>query len=257
MDKLSTNYNINDTYSIRGVDFVVASRRYVSRGRSAGGYEIMFAPLGKLRGTKYAMRATVKLGQVFPGVQAASKAYDQATLDAAIAEALGTKQAVAEHRTDLVEAGRDVLRPTDAAKLNIEEGDIVTIQYANGPKRDEKCVGVNLGTGKVAIEVRGAASGKRWLFATQVVASKRGHRALPFALTEAEAAQLEAQGWVQARRGSEFIERSCVVAKSEADARAKGQTYDTPDRKVYQTHTSGSEGVPATTLYWRDTGCFD
>lgn len=252
-DKLSTNYAIGDTYHVRGCDFVVATRTYIARGRHAGGWEILLAPLGQMKGRKnaYALRATIRVGQTTKGIEASHATYGADAIGEAIVKATGTQRAVEDRKEAKAEAGRAVLSPPEAlaaGKPAIEAGDVLTIKYSNAV-RDEVCVGTNWSTGKVAVEARGYASGKRWLPATMVTAVKKGQKALPFALTPGEQATLATTGWVQARRGREFIERSMVVAKTAEDAKKQGTTYDTPDRKVYQD--------PSTQMFWRDTGCFD
>lgn len=71
-------------------------------------------------------------------------------------------------------------------------------------------------------------------------------------LSPRELEQIESQGWTQARRGSEFIERSAVFAKTPEDARSKGNDFDVLSNlkgRVYRDPSSG--------LFWRDTGSFD
>lgn len=143
------NYQIREVYVVRGA----AGRR-----------------------TAYAMTARVRSGEHHREVVPSPRTYAPEAITAAIAKALGTKTAVEERREAAADRGRDAILPPDRdprpGEYAIKPGDVVTVRYREGTRRDETCVGVNLATGKVAVACPGAATGKRWLPATQVVAVK-------------------------------------------------------------------------------------
>jgi hypothetical protein len=243
-----------------GADYAVAKCRHIRKGRAAGLLEVTLAPLTELRGNAYATIIRVRSGSRFQDWGDPKRAYTPEQAAAAVAKLFETEEESRKAKEARAESGRKVMGDIDykAASRNpwaeygcdnIHPGDTVTIRYRGGQKRDEKVVKLNIATGKIAIAAHSYKMGYRWLHASQVVAVKVPEQALPCKVSEASQTAIDDHGWVQIRLGSEFIERSYVVAKAAADARAKGADYDGASSTVHRD--------PATGYFWRSTGCFD
>ena len=228
---------------------VVVYGRRISKGRWAGTFEYTLAPIPALPKT-YAFRASEGL------LEKSGKAYTPEQVAEAIAAVENTKAAIEEKQAERAEAGRAALGPVDwersratgtFATATASKGDRVLIKYSNA-ERWETVGAINLATGKVGIE-RGDRK-LRWLPATMITKVEKPEKACPIGMTDTEKQTLENLGWVQlVRTNGEFIVKSAVVAKTAADARAKGTTYDSPDDSVNLD--------PLSKLFWRDTGFFD
>lgn len=236
----------NEVVAVRGVDFVVAEMRRVTKGRHAGCTEVTLAPLGEMRGSAYAIRGKTDRAGVAPWAQPARKSYTAEQRARAIEATLGKREEIREAKAVVVEAGRKVLVDESWVR-SIYVGDLVTIKYSDA-MRVETVAGVNYATGKVAIERSRNQSGKRWLPATLVLEVMSPPRPLQCSLSEREIDKLATDGWVQVRRGAEFIERSYVVAKTREGAR-KGIDYECASQQVFFDAKAG--------VYHRETGSFD
>jgi len=246
---------------VAGATYAVAYGRRIRRGRAAGLLEVTLAPIdskiGK-SGNAYATVIRVRQGQRFQDWEAPIKPITVDKVNAALAKLSETKEGIDKAKEERAEKGRKVMGEVDFTSVrryqeygceNIKPGDVVTVKYRDCGPRKETVVKLNTATGKVAIKAPQYKSGYRWIHATSITAVSAPERALPVTLSRIHKAEIEANGWWQARIGSEFIERSYVIAKTPEDARNKGTTYDTPSNTVYRD--------PATGYFWRDTGCFD
>lgn len=231
-------------------DFAVVEVRRIHRGKHAGGSEVFFAPLdARLRGTAYAIRGRVdRMGGATYIRKASRTTYATKDIQSAMDAAEGKRSEVQEKKEARAEAGREAMgSPWVAKEQKIHKGDIVRIAWSNGA-RDEECADVNYATGKIAIVARNNQSGKRWIAATLVREVKSPRRTLPYSLTMNEQMVLRDSGFVQVRRGAEFIERSAVVSPTVEGAR-KGVNYECASETVYFD--------PEAKLYFRETGSFD
>jgi hypothetical protein len=245
-------YRIGEVVGVRGRgDFAVAEATTTRRGRRLGWQNLLLAPLAaNMRGSAFAMRACVnpreEASRLFT---APAGRYSPEQIKSAVDGVHATVEKIAERKFERAEAGRAALGFTgDRATLAAYPGDIVTIRYTDAT-RDETVADVNIATGKIAIVARHNQSGKRWLPATMIKAVKQPVSPLPVTLSDSERAKLDEAGWVQVRRGTEFIERSYVVARTPIDARKRGTDYECASTAVYHDVERG--------LYHRSTGSFD
>jgi len=245
----------------RVIACVVASIRYIQRGRRAGMKEYKLAPIEKPKGSTYAYKVVGERHLKVP-----RKKYTAKQIKAALGKEDATRTKVNARKEERVERGRNAL-------TDITVGDEVFVRYSNALPRWEKVLVVNYKTGKIGIPNPRAPQSDEDDFWRQVAALTRGRRSrsrgpkphrwihpdsisgvrsqqkkCPCKITARIKKALASKGWFQVRYGSEFIESSYVVGKTKRDA-GKGSTFDTVDNTIYQDPKSG--------LYWRDTGCFD
>jgi hypothetical protein len=244
--------------NVRSHDFIIIGGRRITKGRYVGWIEWTVAPMEEHR-KLYAMKCRqMPREPSCPGFSKPRRTWTAAQAAEAKERYYATKEGILERKKAQADRGREAMGDVDVSKSwdrgeisckNIAVGDVVTIEYRGGDRRDETVVKLNLATGKIAIRAPRYKMGYRWLPAWQVKTVKEPERALPTELTERERGTLTTIGWVQARRGREFIERSYVVALTKSEASSKGHDYECATHTVHR--------CPKTGYFWRDTGSFD
>lgn len=229
---------------------VIVSKRRITRGRHAGKFEYQLAPLTEGQwGKSYGAHVT---GERF--FKRATREFTAEHAQKCRDGHWETVKDIEKHKEERAEAGREAMgddkydyRTGKTVTDKMAPGDTVRIGWRNGA-RDETLVEINPATGKIAIRAPHNKSRKRWIPATLVLEVKCPRQKLPCSISDANRAILDAEGWVQVRFGSEFIESSYVIAKTREDAR-KGSTYEGGSAVVNED--------PDTGLFWRSTGSFD
>lgn len=251
---MTKEYRVGDVVGMRRHgDCAIAAIRHIRRGRYAGMAEYTVASLqpGGFNGKAYAMKC--KGEALFAKVSGEYHSGDK--ILEAIGKVADIKVAIQDRKAKRAEAGREALgaeefiRGRGYVASNVARGDKVVIRYRGGTRRTEMVVKTNRATGKVAIKAPSAARGYRWIPATQIVDTISDERKLPCSVSEATFKGLSELGWHQVRVGSEFIERSYVLAFTRQDARRNGSDYDGASNVVHRD--------PELNLFWRETGSFD
>jgi len=237
-------YKIGDIVSIlpaKGprLDVIIIDIEPIRRGRFRGRNKYSLAPLTKpAKEDAYGFKVT---GANLFGKP--SREYTAAEISAATGKYEDNRDNAQEHKRERRNARRNKLDT-----LAIEPGDEVLVRYKGSSPLWETVVKVNQASGNVAIQ-RGYSSKPRWINIMAIISSRKPQAKLPFKLTDAHLEALAEKGWIQVSFGSEFIERSYVVAFETYKAQTMGETYDAPNRVVYQDADLK--------VFWRNTGSFD
>lgn len=212
---------------------VVASSRYINRGRHRGQMKLRVAVLGESE-----VYYEIPSGLV--------KKSERTYTDAQIDKALG-KQAEIQQQRRTNEHKRASANTEALDGLSVQAGDTILVK---GKTKDWKAhvLRVNWANGRVCIRANHNKTGERWLDARHVKRVINEDRPAPVKITSLVLDDLAENGWAQVRYGREFIEQSYVVAFTRELAR-KGSDYDAASQTVYYD--------PEWKVYWRSTGSFD
>lgn len=239
---------------VRGIkDCVIASTRYIRRGRYAGVTEYTLAPIIR-KGKVYAHGCRGDSMFLAP-----SREYSAEEIQQALEAYRGTCEDITDRKEAGKERGRKAFGDWDSQRsnswegpsgTNIAVGDEVLVKYTNGP-RWEVVGKISFKTGKVGINRRhkGYKTDVRWIHPDHIKDVRKPQSKLPQPLSDRHLEEMGEKGWTQIKiSNGEFIIASYVISFTPEGVR-KGNTYEAIDNTVYMD--------PELKVYWRSTGSWD